>query len=250
MKGLIIKDFICLRKQMSMFVMLTILTIVVTILFVLSSRYGNLAIAIDEMIANGDMDQAGLVDAASFAIMMFMFIPIAAVTDIGFIFKEDSKAGFASVAAVMPLTINQRVTARYCTVFSVLGVGIIIDSIMCFLLSLFTDVMKFGESVNMILSVAALIAISSGLLIFFSIAFGRGKEDFALVAASLLIVAVLIGVGFKKIKAAIFDDINITGDIMNFIKTKAYIAVIIAALIVLLCYIGSVAVAQRKRGVM
>lgn len=250
MKGLIIKDFLCLKKQLSMFVMLVLMTVIVTVLFVLSSKYGNLALAKNEMLETGQIDQAGLVDAASFAVMLFLLVPIAAVTDIGSIFKEDAKAGFASIAAVMPLTIRQRVTARYFTVFSILVAGIIIDGIMCFLLSLFTDVMKFGESVNMIFAVAALIAISSGLLILFSILFGRGKEDFALVTSSLLLVVMLISVGYKRIKAFFVDEINFTGDMMNFIKTKSYIMVFVAFIIVLLCYIGSVVIAERKRGVM
>ena len=139
MKGLIIKDFLCLKKQLSMFVMLVLMTVIVTALFVLSSKYGNLALAKNEMLETGQIDQAGLVDAASFAVMLFLLVPIAAVTDVGSIFKEDAKAGFASIAAVMPLTIRQRVTARYFTVFSILVAGIIIDGIMCFLLSLFTD---------------------------------------------------------------------------------------------------------------
>lgn len=250
MKGLVIKDFICLRKQLSMFVMLVAMTIVITVLFILSSRYGNLAIAMKEMLETGQIDQAGIVDAASFAVMLFLFVPIAAVTDIGFIFKEDAKAGFSSVAAVLPLTIRQRVTARYFTVFSILVVGIIIDSIMCFWLSFFTDVMKFGETVNMIFAVASLIAITSGLLIFFSILFGRGKEDFALIASTILLMAMIISLGFKKLKALLVDGVNFTGDMMNFIKTKAYIMVFVAFIIVLLCYIGSVVIAQRKRGVM
>ena len=110
--------------------------------------------------------------------------------------------------------------------------------------------MKFGETINMIFAVASLIAITSGLLIFFSILFGRGKEDFALIASTILLMAMIISLGFKKLKALFVDGVNFTGDMMNFIKTKAYIMVFVAFIIVLLCYIGSVVIAQRKRGVM
>lgn len=250
MKGLVIKDFICLRKQISMFVMLLVMSVVIAIMFVLSARYGNLALAMNEMLESGDIDQLGIVNTASFAVMLFLFVPIAAVTDLGFIFKEDAKAGFENVAAILPLSIKQRVTARYITVFTILVAGVVVDSILCFVLSFFTDIMKFSESVNMIFAISALIASMSALLIFFCILLGKGKDEYAIVATTLVIVAIIAGVGFKRFKAFVTEGVDFISDMMTFIKTKAYMMVIVAVAITLICYLGSVVIAERKRGVL
>ncbi len=250
MKGLMIKDFICLRKQMQQFVLLVVLSVVIAIMFILSTKYGNLALAKATMLAEGQIDEVGLVNFAGFAVMLFMLVPMAGIADMAFIFDEDGKAGFANVASVMPLTIKQRVTARYMTIFSVLGIGLVFDIVIALVLSTLTDIVKYSEFMRMILFVVSLMAIDCALIIFFCILFGHGHEDYARVVSALLLVAGPVICNFNKIKIALMNDDIDANVMMDFVKNKSYILLIIAIVVMTASYTGSVVIAKRKRGVM
>ena len=52
MKGLIIKDFMCLRRQQSvMFFYIIVVTIILSVMFVLSSSHGNISHVMDGLMA-------------------------------------------------------------------------------------------------------------------------------------------------------------------------------------------------------
>ena len=51
MKGLIIKDLMCLRKQRVTFCFTVLSVIVISVMFVLSAKFGNIASANQEMMA-------------------------------------------------------------------------------------------------------------------------------------------------------------------------------------------------------
>ena len=53
MKGLIIKDIMCLRKQLITFIYVLIAVSVISVMYVLSARYGNLALAGRQMAKTG-----------------------------------------------------------------------------------------------------------------------------------------------------------------------------------------------------
>ena len=51
MRGLIVKDFYCLKKQIITFCVTLFAVVILSIMFVLSSRYGNIATGYQEMVA-------------------------------------------------------------------------------------------------------------------------------------------------------------------------------------------------------
>ena len=49
MKGLLIKDLYCLKKQILIFIRATISVAIVSLLFILSSKYGNAALVLSQV---------------------------------------------------------------------------------------------------------------------------------------------------------------------------------------------------------
>ncbi len=250
MKGLIIKDFMVLRKNLIEFVMILSLSSVVAIMFILSAQYGNLASAKESLLADPQVGEFGLISMTSLALTCYLFVPMAAVADMSYIFREDGKAGFSSVAAVLPVTVRQRVSARYITILCTLVAGVIFDIFAALIISRMTELIVFGEMINMIFAVASFLMIYSSLCIFECILWGQGKEEVAMIVSTVIIMVVMVVCGYQKFKNAIFNnDDQIMKDIMELLKHKAYILVIIALVTLILSYTCSVAVANRKRGV-
>ena len=54
MKGLILKDIMCLRKQLTVFCYVIIGVLIVSVMFVLSTRFGNLASGASEMLGDSE----------------------------------------------------------------------------------------------------------------------------------------------------------------------------------------------------
>ena len=55
MKGLIIKDLMCLRKQLIIFSYVVIAVLVISVMFVLSARFGNIALANESMMLENNI---------------------------------------------------------------------------------------------------------------------------------------------------------------------------------------------------
>ena len=117
MKGLIIKDIMCLKKQLTTFAYIIAGVVVISILYVLSSRFGNLAKAgvalLDE---NNNMSQVDVKNLGSMVLVMFMLIPIVSVGDMLNVFIADGKAGFFKVSASLPVSMKKRMLSRFLTI--------------------------------------------------------------------------------------------------------------------------------------
>ena len=61
MKGLIFKDIMCLKKQFMVFCYVLIGTLAVSVMYVLSVRFGNLADINAEMFAENQMEPESLI---------------------------------------------------------------------------------------------------------------------------------------------------------------------------------------------
>ena len=106
MKGLILKDIMCLRKQLTVFCYVIIGVLIVSVMFVLSTRFGNIASGASEMLAENSMTEFEINNLATLALVLFMFLPLAVVGDVLNVFEEDSKAGFATVGGYMQETLE------------------------------------------------------------------------------------------------------------------------------------------------
>ena len=259
MKGLIIKDIMCLRKQLTLFFFVMFGTVVISIMFVLSAKYGNLAVMGRQMleINENGMSQIDIINLANTVMMLFMILPIACVGDMVNVFVADGKAGFNKVSCAIPLSVGKRLLARFLTIFALFGLGVAIDTLLAFILSFLTDICSFGEMFGVMITAASVVSIYSAVLIFFCILLGYGREMYAQVFTILTIVGTFVIIRFKSLKEIFIRifineqgfDSDTFWKPLNFIKEKGYVFFIIACAVCILSYFCSLKIAERKRGV-
>jgi hypothetical protein len=219
-------------------------------MFVLSARFGNIAAGNQEMIEANGLTAEDITDLSTYILLAFMLLPLATVGDMANIFEEDGRAGFAKVAAILPVSIKKRVLSRYLTIFSMFGIGTVVDVIISFILSELTDVISFADFLAIVISAASVMCIYSALVTAFCIIFGQNNDNYARLVAILVILIMALASNISKIKLFFTDkNFNLVNHFITFIKEKYYILLILAMLVVVLSYRVSVFVAERKRGV-
>lgn len=257
MKGLIIKDIMCLKKQLTIFAIVLIAVAAVSIMFAISSKCGNIAVGNAIMLEEEQFGELDIVGLSTEIMVFFMLIPPALLADLFFVFDCDKKAGFYKVSASLPISTEKRLLARFLTIYTLAAISAGTDILIAFVLSLITDVIKFKDFLGIIVSVISVISIYGALVIFFCILLGYEKDRYVQLLAIFTMLAGVVLINFNKIKTiihgiALHDDrtrtINMWGPI-DFIKEKSYI-LLIAALAVSVCsYFASCFIAKRKKGV-
>ena len=258
MKGLIIKDIMCLKKQLTLFTFVIIAVLVLGVMYVLSARFGNIADMGREMLANQEnhMTEVDVKNLSVLVMVLFMLLPIACVGDMVNVFVEDGKAGFAKVAAAIPIPISKRLLARFLTIVALYGIGAGVDILVAGILSTLTDLMSFGAFLGVIVSAASLLAIYSAVAVFYCILLGYGKEQHAQMLSILTMVAAFVILQFKGLKD-FFVQVFIKEQVFNsdywkpldFVKEKGYVLFLIALITCAFSFVASLKIAERKRGV-
>lgn len=261
MKGLIIKDLMCLKKQLTVFVYVLVGVLIVSVMYVLSARYGNIARAGAEMLVENDMSEIDVKNLSSMALVFFMLLPIAVIGDMANVFEADGKAGFNKVAGAFPVPLRTRLLSRYITICALFSLGVLIDILIALVLSTLTDLISLSDFLGIIVSAASVMSIYSALVIFFCLVFGYGKEQYAQISSLGTMALSLILLQWKSVKriltvitesnpaAAESIDSSFIWGALDFIKEKAWILFLIAATVSILSYGASLLVAERKRGV-
>lgn len=258
MKGLVIKDLMCMKKQLIIFCYVVFAVFIVSIMYMLSARFGNIALAAQQLKAQEDMANIDIVSVTNMAIGFFMLLPLAVMCDFTIIFREDHKAGFANVSASLPLPIWQRVLAKYITVIVLFALGCVVDIVIGGVLACLTDTLQFVDFICVILSAVSIMSIFSCLVVFFCLLLEGGNEEHATIFSLLVMVSMLVLINIKKIKNIILmilsesdvPDEILVPDIFGFFRNKTLILVVTAAVIMVLSYAGSYLIATRKRGVL
>lgn len=258
MKGLILKDIMCLKHQLKVFIFVILSVVVSSILFVLSARFGNLAIAGREMLQTEQVSDMDVKNIATLSLVLFMLLPIATVGDMTNVFLADAKAGFYRIAGSLPLPISKRLFARFLTIYALFGIGTLIDLVLALVLSMLTDLIRFRDFLGIILSSASIMSIYSALVIFFCILLGFGSpayvQFFSLFSIALTLILCNLGYFHSLIKSILADqsgalDMSLFWRPLDFIKEKYWIMILIAAVVSIASYCVSLKVALRKRGV-
>ena len=255
MKGLIIKDVLCLKKQLALYVFVLAGVLAVSVMYVLSARFGNLSLAGEAMLASEELSALDVRNLGTLALVLFMLLPIAAVGDMAMVFEADGRAGFPRVAGALPVSVKKRVLSRFLAIYALFGVGVAIDVLIALLLSLLTDLISFSGLLGIILSSASVMSIYNALVIFFCLLLGYGRESYAQLLSVLTVLAALILVNLKSLLAeftgtgANAHAIGFLWRMLDFMKGRAWILLLAAALVSVLSFAASAAVAEKKRGV-
>ena len=251
MKGLIIKELMCLRKMRATFVFVTVSSFVITVMALISARIGNIALAEKEYLAGGTDMPMSPVQLLWYAVSVMVLLPLASLGDsLTLAFEADKNSGFTVVAGALPLSVKQRVTARYITLFLTCGTGTVISLVLSFLLSLFTDIMTFGDFAGLVLSAASLILIFSSLemiLIFF---LKMSNDDYVRIISLLIMTAVFLLCSSGRIIGAVrsMKPFELITEGIIFLENRWFILAAAAVLCLIASYLISTGIAERKRG--
>lgn len=254
MKGLLIKDFFCLKKQLINYGFIIAGVIVISIMFVLSYNFGNIHAGFMEMVDSGQNTGESITIIASNALLLFMLIPIACTGDITNLITDDENASFYKVASALPVSVGRRVACRFIAGYLFIVIGAAVDLILSAILSSLTDIISFGKFCGVIVTFTSIMMIYISLTILSAYILGKGKTTYANILPLLLGLLICICACFNKIRAfltdtdpnALMDLYNRTKDIMFY---KSYILLIIAVIISGGAYFMAVFIAKRKRGV-
>ncbi|MCR5151096.1 MAG: hypothetical protein K6B52_07710 [Clostridiales bacterium] len=159
MKGLIIKDLYCLKKQFQTFAFIITGVMAVGLMFVLSVNYGNLRPAVS------GMEEAGfdITMSVKIAVMFFMLLPLVCAGNIADSFADDKTASFYKVAASLPTTTGKRVMSKFVTAMLFLASGLIIDIAAAGVISCVSDIMVFSKCISLLVSISACVMIGMSL---------------------------------------------------------------------------------------
>ena len=251
MKGLIIKDLMCLRKMSATFVFVTVSSFVITVMALISASIGNIALAEKEYLAGGTDMPMSPVHVLWYAVAVLVLLPLASIGDsLTLAFEADKNAGFTGIAGALPVSVKQRITARFITLFLTCGTGTVISLALSFILSLFTDIMTLGDFAGLVLSAASLILIFSALEMILIFLLKMKNTDYVRIISLLIMAAAFIASSLGRIINAV-RSMNPTGlitDGLLFLENRWIILVAAAAVCLLVSYFVSTGIAERKRG--
>lgn len=258
MKGLLLKDLMCLRKQCVLFGYVVFVVLIMSIMLVLSVKVGNLAGLSASMEEESGLTVGQLENLLSFILMLFMLLPIVMTEDVTSIFAADGKAGFSKVSSSLPVSLEKRLLSRYLMLGTMFGIGVGVDTIITFILSLLTDIISFADFFGIIISVASIMLLYGAIAIVFCLELDDGKAEKAqMYTFNTMFIGFCI-VKYKDIKGFLIQmfsgsgeegDVSVFFDAINFMKYRSYVLLIIAFVAVCISYGLSLAIAKRKRGI-
>lgn len=254
MKGLLIKDFFCLKKQLINYLFVIVGVIVVSILFVLSYNFGNIHAQFQGLIASGQSSEAGVTTIVSIALLLFMLIPIACTGDITNLITDDEKASFYKVASALPVSVGRRVACRFIAGYLFIAAGVAVDLLMSIVLSVLTGVIPFAKFCGVIISFASVMMMYVSLFLLLAYLLGKGKTTYANVIPLLAGVAIYGGVHYDRLRAFLMDSddhalMEIYQRTTDFMFHRSYLLLTAAIVLSAGAYAAAVWIAKRKRGV-
>lgn len=253
MRGLITKDMYCLKKNLKIFFSVTIGIMVLSVLFIISSKYGNVARGMAQMQREEKFGNKMVVSIYQGVIWLTLFIIIAFIGMIIECFKEDRKAGFRKQLLSMPISSNKIVFSRYvsCMLFSI--VSIVAALISAFCVSIATDLFSFGKLAGCVISFAAILLIYMSIVMCLIYLFG---SEYADIIQCVPVILLLIGLMIKfqgiidKISDAQFEKLfsGIIKDLSYFMINKWYLLLGIAIACMGISYVISCIFFNDRRG--
>lgn len=255
MSGLIRKDMYCLRKNIKLFVFVTIGVIILSVLFIISARTGNVAKGIEEMKAEseGAMAEETFYSFFRIAIWVILFIPVSFLSMVVECFKEDREAGFSKTLFSMPLSIQKIVGSRYASCLLFAGVGLLGSFLAGVFVSLVSDSFRFSELSGCVFCFCAALLVYMSIVLFMLYFFGVERADL-IQCAPFVILFVIIFIFFQtRIFSLPENELDaflqkLVNGISDFLEKKALLIFLVSLACMTLSYCGSCMVLKKKKG--
>lgn len=252
-KGLLIKDYYCLKKSLKSFLLLTIGVILIGIMFAISMEHGNMKIAAAGTAVEAGVDEATTFDMFRVAVWLVIIIPMAFVGNVIDCFKEDMRADFGKQLFSLPVRSCQIVGARY--------LACIIYALVSFVGALIAAVCISGASEQYPLSELLSVAVIFGsvmvaylcIVMCFIYLLGTKYADYIQAAPfliALIVVAILSNVKMMNMEEAELDVLmkNMWGTVKGFVTQNAGIFLLVALVVLMVTYFASVKIVEKRRG--
>lgn len=253
MIGLVCKDMLCLKKNLTLFFGVTIGVIIIALLYILSSKYGNIAIEFEEMAEMEGEDFAMLQGTTKAVVYFSLLVPIAFLATIVECFKEDFKAGFYKNLMSLPLSEAKIVGSRYvsCMLFTV--VAMLGSVLTAFLVSLVEKDMPFENSFKYIVIFTTVLMVYISLVMFLLYLFGARKAD--LIQSVPFVILLIVAEGWFAMKlqtAPEGEEMHIFSELGSGVKTLVndygYLLFLGALCCMGISFLGSWLMMKRRRG--
>lgn len=254
MKGLILKDILCLKKNLKLFVLVTLGVILLSVMFVLSSRFGNIADAMNNYNEEDTMSKEMLLKMMELAMHLILFIPMAFIGNVIDCFKEDRKADFYRNLLGMPVNNMEIAGARYISMMIYVTLGFICSVIAALGISAASDRLVFKDMLSAVLVFGGVLMIYMSIVMPCLYGFGVRKAD---IISGVPFVFILIGGAFLMDRitsgssTGMSDEmviIKLINDFKDFLTHKGGVVIAVASICLTVAYLFSVKILEKKRG--
>ncbi|MBO4670093.1 MAG: ABC-2 transporter permease [Lachnospiraceae bacterium] len=263
MKGILIKDVYCLKRKLFYWGITVFMAGAVCLMFVISSKHGNLAKFFAEWENTEDPESAA--DAVfmipflcKWVLSIFLLLPLAAAFDlVQSVFTDDENASFYKVAASLPVSRFERVGARATLIAAALSSGIVIDMILLAFCVPATDLLTYREAMEVVMAFAGVALLCQSVALWFGYRFGAKAAMYGnlLTLAGLAVLTVLGNLKLLKRTFTAPDELksgylyDLFDKAVSFLENKGHFVLLIAVPVFAVCYFAACSAAVRKRGV-
>lgn len=249
MVGLIYKDIYCLKKNIKLFVVITLGVIVLSVLLILSMQYGN----IQTFLSTEEITEEEFFSLFQAAIWCVLILPIAAATMITDCYKEDKKASFSKCLYTLPVKEEVIVGSRYIAGVLFLLLGLVGSVVASVCISFATDVFSLGQLISYCVTFTAVLLVYLAFLMFLLYTVDGRKADFIQCIPLVILFFVAEYLIVEKggdLSAEEFSlyMTNMEESINQFMIKNSVWLLLAAFGIVGISYLGSVMV-RKKRGI-
>lgn len=269
MRGLIKKDFYCMRKSMKLILLVALGTIYLAVTFTLSARYGNVAKNISETAetaararAEELLTEEEFYSIYTYVIWVVLLLPLALMGNVVDCFREDRRAGFGKFCFSLPAREKQIAGARYlsCLLYALLGIVASVTAALS--VSLASDRLRFSELLSVVFAFGSILLVFVSVVMPLTYLLGADKLDLIQVGTFGAFLAALAIVNVPTLKK-IGEEVAAAGNgqkgdmstftqmidrLREFLTTKGPFVFLAAALFFLVSYFCSVAILKAKGG--
>lgn len=245
MKGLILKDFYCLRTSVRTLLCVSVFSLAMCVMCVLSMQYGNLAKLPGEFLEDGvDAAMTGVLWKMLLAVLVFL--PMTLSGNVMQCFQEDKKSGFGKLEASMPLSAFTVVTARFGTLLLFGSVSFAVSAALALVSGALSPDFTAGELLRFDISLSGLLFIAVAVSVFMMYLVSSKWVDMLM---ALPVFAIVIIMDFVIMRSGEGMEVKIMEDMLLFVESKFWLFGVLGILAVVCAYIGSVLIVRKKRGI-
>lgn len=259
MKGLILKDFYCLRTTVKTAVCVSVFSFFLCVMCILSTQYGNLAKLSQELLKDGmDVTDVGIdvIDAGMNAdeagmlwrvlLSTLIFLPMSLAGNVIQCFQEDKKAGFGKVEASLPLSSFSVVTARFGSILFFAGAAFVFSTFLALVSGVLSPDFTAWELARFNAALAGLLLASITVTAFVMYITVSKWVDMLL---ALPVFAAVLVMNLSAAKSGEGMEAAVIGKILGWVESKFEWFGILGIVVAVCAYVGSILIVRKRRGI-